>query len=106
MLQRESQVTVDAPSNIEAVVTDDRAARKLRIHFLAYNPTPRSTASKNRPYILPGLIEDVPMFRVKVATAIKVIDAKALNPNTRVRITDQHIEATIEDIHDVLVINY
>ncbi len=106
MLHPESHVTVDAPSNVEVVVTDDRDARRLRIHFLGYNPTPRATPRKNRPYILSGLIEDVPMFRVEVATAIDVVDVRALNPNTRVRTIDGHIEATIEDVHDVLVIEY
>ena len=106
VLQPESRVAIDAPANVEAVVTDDRDARQLRIHFLAYNPTPRTTPQKNRPYILPGLIEDLPIFRVKVATATGILDVNAINPKTQVRNVDRHIEAIIEDIHDVLVIDY
>ena len=106
MLHAESRVCIEAPANVEAVVTDDPGSRQLRIHFLAYNPTPRTTPQKNRPYVLPGLIEDVPIFRVKVATAADIVDVKALNPQTQLRTVDRRIEATIEDVHEVLVVNY
>jgi hypothetical protein len=106
MLHPDSRITVDAPANVEAVVTDDPDSRRLRIHFLAYNPTPRTTPQKNRPYVLPGLIEDLPIFRVKVATSASIIDVKTLNPNTEVRTIDGQIEATIEDLHEVLIVEY
>lgn len=106
MLHREPRITIEAPANVEAVVTDDSDARKLRIHFLAYNPTPRTTPSKNRPYVLPGLIEDLPIFRVKVSTTADFRHVTSLNPNTQFRTTDRVIEATIEDVHEVLVVDY
>jgi len=106
MLHPDSRITIEAPSNVEAVVTDDPDSRQLRIHFLAYNPTPRTTPQKNRPYVLPGMIEDVPIFRVKVSTETSVLKVNALNPNTQIRTTGTVIEATIEDIHEVLVVTY
>ena len=106
MLHPDSRITIEAPSNVEAVVTDDPDSRQLRIHFLAYNPTPRPTPHKNRPYVLPGLIEDVPIFRVKVSTATDGLKVNALNPNTQIRTTGSVLEATIEDIHEVLVVDY
>ena len=87
-------------------MTDDPQSRRLRIHFLAYNPTPRTTPQKNRPYVLPGLIKNVPIFRIKVAMTADILDVKACNPNTQVRTIDRHIEATIEDVHEVLVVAY
>ena len=106
MLHPDSRITIDAPSNVEAVVTDDPESRQLRIHFLAYNATPRTTPQQNRPYVLPGLIEDLPIYRVKFATSAKIRGIKALNPSTQVRTVDGHVEATIEDIHEVIVIEY
>jgi hypothetical protein len=106
LLRPESRVTIDAPANVEAVVTDDAASRQLRIHFLAYNPTPRTTPRQNRPYIVPGLIEDAPIFRVRIGLTDDFAGVTALNSATQIRTHDRHIEATIEDIHEVLIIRY
>ena len=100
------RIQIDAPANVEAVVTDDPANRQIRIHLLAYNPTPRTTPQKNRPYILPGIIEDTPIFRVTVTTKTATKTAKSLNPSTTLRIEPNSIQATIEDIHEVLIISY
>jgi hypothetical protein len=106
LLSAERRVEIDAPANVEAVVTDDPAARKLRVHLLAYNPTPRTTPQKNRPYILPGMIEDPPIFRVIAVTDKPVQAAESLNPNTNLQIERNEVQATIEDIHEVLLIRY
>lgn len=106
MLQPDSRVTIIAPANVEAIVTDNPASRKIRIHFLAYNPTPRTTPQEHRPFVLPGLIEDLPIFRVKIATKSGILDICALNPKTEILTMDRHIVATIEDIHDVLIVDY
>lgn len=55
---------------------------------------------------MPGLIENVPIFRIKLAMTTDILDVKAGNPNTQVRTIDRHIEATIEDVHEVLVVAY
>jgi hypothetical protein len=106
LLHPAPRVTIEAPSNVEAVVTDDPEARQLRVHFLAYNPTPRTTPAKNRPYVLPGLIEDAPLFRVKVSTREDIQGVQSSNPSTLLRTAGNTIEATIEDVHEVVVIDY
>ena len=70
---------------MEVVVTDDPAAKKLRVHLIAYNSTPQTTPAKNRPFILPGLVEDVPIFHVTVETAVDVASVEPVNPSTTVR---------------------
>jgi hypothetical protein len=100
------RVTVNAPANVEAVVTDDPATRQIRIHLLAYNPTPRTTPQKNRPYILPGMIEDAPIFRASVTTDKPVQAAEALNPSTQLQMERSTVQAMIEDVHEVLLISY
>ena len=64
--------------------------------LLAYNPTPRSTPRENRPYILPGMIEDLPIFRVTVVADRPVQAVEALNPNTELRKEGNTVQATIE----------
>jgi len=105
-LQPASRVSIQAPANVEAVVTDDPEARKMRIHFLAYHPTPRTTPPQNRPYILPGLIEDRPIFRVHVTLSTDVQEVQAWDPRTQLSTTGRTIEALIEEIHEVLIIRY
>lgn len=36
------------------------------VHLVAYNATPQTTPAKERPYVLPGLIEAAPMFRANI----------------------------------------
>ena len=105
-LHPEPRVRVSAPRNVEVVVTDDAQAKKLRVHFIAYNSTPQSTPGKNRPFILPGLVEDVPIFRVTVDVSVDPTGIETANPATTVGRNGRRVEATIEDIHEVLVLSY
>jgi hypothetical protein len=110
LLHPAPRVRVTAPANVEAVVTDDPDRRILRVHLIAYNPTPRSTPSKNRPFVLPGLIEDAPIFRVSLELSEELAGSlagvEAVNPATVLRGEGRNVEATIEDIHEVLLIRY
>ena len=100
------RVEITAPANVEAVVTDDPESRTLRVHFLAYNPTPRTTPQGNRPFVLPGMIEDEPIFRVSCTFREPPQACEALNPNTELHQSGSKIEATIESIHEVLILRY
>jgi len=100
------RVHITAPANVEAVVTDDPAARTLRIHFVAYNPTPQTTPERNRPYVLPGLVEDAPMFKAFVVLSQTPRDFHALNPMTMLNRQENRLDLTISDIHEVVVIRY
>jgi len=106
MLNPHPRVRVDAPANVEAVVTDDPANRTLRIHLIAYNATPQATPMKERPYIMPGLIEDTPIFRASFELRDVLKSAKALNRSTQLKKRGSRVEVTIADIHDVIVCRY
>ena len=105
-LNPKPRVRVIAPANVEAVVSDAPQDRQLRVHLIAYNATPQTTPSKNRPFVIPGLIEDVPIFRVRLELADEVKGVQAANPSTVVRQEGSTVEATIEDIHEVLILGY
>jgi hypothetical protein len=104
-LQTTRRTVVEAPANVQAVVTDDPVSRTLRVHLLSYNPTPRTTPQNNRPYVLPGMIEDRPIFRVTILTN-GLRSAKALGLTTAVKVVDNKVEATVEDVHEVLLLEY
>ncbi|MFM7102318.1 MAG: hypothetical protein ACKO3N_14220, partial [Verrucomicrobiota bacterium] len=106
LLHPRPRVRIEAPANVEAVVTDDPATRTLRIHFMAYHPTPQTTPAKDRPYVLPGLIEDAPIFRAGVEFRDAVRGVKAGHPATRVRRQGRRVTLLIEDLHEVLECRY
>ena len=100
------RVRITAPANVEAVVTDDPATRTLRIHLIAYNATPQSTPVKERPYVLPGLIEDAPMFRASIELRDGLKSAKALNRTTQLKKRGNQVELTVADICEVVQCRY
>lgn len=106
MLHPEPLVKIDAPANVEAVITDDAPRRTLRVHLIAYNPTPQTTPAKNRPYILPGLIEDRPLYRASIEIARPIAGAEALNDTTSLERSSNRLDLTVDDIHDVVLIEY
>lgn len=106
LLHPEPLVEIEAPANVEAVVTEDPRAAKLRVHFIAYNPTPRSTPARNRPYVLPGLIEDAPTFRAAVRVRRDIRGVRAARPSTVLAREGSSIRATVNGVHEVLEISY
>jgi hypothetical protein len=106
LLNPNPRFRITAPVNVEAVVTDDPVKRILRIHLLGYNSSPQTIPAKNRPYILPGLIEDAPMYRVALICAHPIKGALACNNSTNLKQTRERVVATINDIHEIITIQY
>jgi hypothetical protein len=100
------RVEIKAPANVEAVVSDDPANRTLRVHLLGYFAPPQTTPVKDRPYVLPALLEDTPTYRTTLVVRDGVRTARGLNATTEVRLRGNRLEATVNDIHEVLLIRY
>jgi hypothetical protein len=106
LLNPNPRVHIDAPANVEAVVTDDPATRTLRVHLIAYNATPQSTPVKERPYVLPGLIEDAPMYRARIELRDSLESAEALNQSTQLTTEGNRVELIVADIYEVIQCHY
>lgn len=104
LLYPEPPVDIDAPANVEAIVTRDGPSGPMRVHLIAYNSTPQATPPRNRPYVIPGLVEEAPMYRVRMTLRDTPVDVQAWNPSTRVQQQGRTIEAVVEDIHEVILI--
>lgn len=100
------RIRITAPTTVEAVVTDDPATRTLRVHLLGYNAPPQTTPPKDRPRILPGLIEDAPVYWAILELAEPIKQATAFNRSTDLQCRRRRLEVTIRDIHDVLIVSY
>jgi Hypothetical glycosyl hydrolase 6 len=100
------RLRIDAPAFVEVVVRDEPTARRMHVHFLAYSPTAMTTPAKNRPYVIPGLIEDPPCYRALLRLSQPVRDAKAWSEGTQLQINQGSVGAVIKDIHEVLTVHY
>ena len=100
------RVRITAPTTVQAVVSDDPEKRVLRVHLLGYNSPPQTTPEQNRPYILPALIEEAPLYRATVEFEDVVRRAEALNPTTHISLERKRVDALINDIHEVLMLHY
>jgi hypothetical protein len=100
------RVRILAPANVEAVVTDDPAARVLRVHLLGYNAPPQTMPVRERPFVLPALIEDAPIFRASVNLDSPPRSVEVLNPTTLLKQHDGRVEVTVSDVHEVLLLRY
>lgn len=106
LLNPAPRLRIQAPANVQAVVTDDPVTRTLRIHLLGYNSPPQTTRAKDRPYVLPVPIEDAPLYRATLTLRDRPKQAKAFNPSTSVRRSGHKVELQIEDIHEVVAVQY
>ncbi|MDR3623170.1 MAG: beta-galactosidase trimerization domain-containing protein [Paludisphaera borealis] len=97
---------VEAPAFVESVLTDDPETRTLRVHLIAGVSTPTTTPPTNRPYVIPGLIEDAPTFRARVVLSITPISVAAASPTTTTTLDGKTISAVVNDVHGVIVIRY
>ena len=105
-LHPEPRIEVHAPRHVEAVITDDSAQHRLRVHLLAYQAPPACTPAKDRPHVLPGLIEDVPLYRATITVRRPFKSVAAFNRATTIEIDGNRLRLLVEDIHDVIIIDY
>ena len=106
LLNPTPRLHIEAPANVQAVVTDDPATRTLRVHLLGYNSPPQTTPAKDRPYVLPVPIEDAPMYRVAITLRGGLKKARVFNGNTALKKRGDRVELIIEDIHEILTLHY
>jgi hypothetical protein len=101
-----ARVRITAPANVEAVVTDDPPTRTLRVHLLGYHAPPQTTPAKERPYVLPALIEDAPLFRATLDCSFPIEGVKAFNRSTELKRRRQRVEVMVNDVHEVIAVRY
>lgn len=103
-LRPNPRVCITAPVNVEAVVTEEVAQRTLRVHLLCYQSPPQATPPQNRPYVVPALLEDRPLFRARLQLAGPIREVRSLNRSTILERQERVITVTVNDVHDVIVV--
>lgn len=106
LLHPHPHVTISAPANVEAVVTEDPATRTLRIHLIGYNAPAQTMPGPGRPFVIPALMEQPAMYRATITCAVNVKSAAKLDASTALRRNGNRIDVTVEDVHEAIVIRY
>jgi hypothetical protein len=106
LLNPNPRIRIIAPVTVQVVVTEELSKRILRIHLLGYNSPPQTTPAKNRPYVLPGLIEDAPIYRASIECLQPIKEVSALNESTELKKHGRSVEVTVSDIHEVVIVSY
>jgi hypothetical protein len=101
----EPSVSVVAPQFVESVVTTEEGAvgSTVRVHLIARPAPPAATPPKNRPYALPQMLEDTPIFRAEVRLPGGFRSASAVG-GVSVRTEGESVHALVEDVHAVIVV--
>ena len=105
-LQPNPEVTVEAPSYVESVGTTDPSNLVWRIHLGGYVSPPACTGP-GRPhanFILPSLIEALPLYRVKIRFNRPVIRVQTLNRETEISRLANEIVLQVADIHETVIV--
>lgn len=100
------RVRISAPVTVESVVTDDPANRTLRVHLLVYNAPPQTMPAKDRPYVLPALMEDPPIFAASIECRDSIRSVRKRNASTKLKRAGRRIDVLVRDTHEVIVIRY
>ena len=101
-LQPNPMITVEAPAFVESVIT--REGNKLRVHFIARIEPSATTPIKGRPAVLPTMMEDTPLYRVRIKCEDRLKQAFAFDKVTDIQFSKHEVTALIEDVHEVLVL--
>lgn len=97
-------IVIDAPQFVETVVTRDAGKAKYLVHCVAYLPPPGAVDPK-RPWSIPELIEDTPLYKITLNLGEKIVSASGTNKSTEIAVKEKTITATINDIYEVLSID-
>jgi hypothetical protein len=99
-------VAVEAPRNVEIVLTRDEAHKRLLVHFLCFS-APATFAAVNFAdgrRVLPPQMEEPMAYVAQVRVGQPVAKARAADPATKVVLEGNSIRMETSRIHEVLIV--
>lgn len=104
LLNPDPIIRIKAPANVETVVSRDPDSLTLRVHLIGYLSTPGSVPERNRPFILPGLVEDTPMYRGEIKFRDHIKQAHAFDEKTEMKNDNSTLSFVVENVHETIII--
>jgi len=106
LLNPDPEVVIEAPINVEAVVTRDEARRRLLVHLLAFWPPATSSAASfpNGRRVLPPVMEQELPYRATIHVNRPFSEAAAVGPDNDLSVAGGRIIIDTRHVHEVVVI--
>jgi len=97
------EIQITASTFVETVFLNKPDNGGYYVHCIAYVSPPQTIPQKNRPYILPALIEDTPCFRINIKTMRAILSASTYDKTTKIDMpTPYQIDAYITNLHEII----
>lgn len=105
LLNPSPQILIKAPIFVETVVLHHPEKPGFIIHAVSYASAPQTIPQRNRPYILPSLVEDVPTYILEIATPLLIESLNTYNSSTIIQsITKNRYRLQISELHEIIEI--
>jgi hypothetical protein len=101
------EVLVDAPTNVESVVTRDAANRRMFIHLTCYSAPPTATSAavgKGRE-VLPPVMEEAAQYNAQIKLRTPFSKVFPAGPATKISIKENRIRVSTQEIHEVITVD-
>jgi len=103
LLHPSPPIQIFAPVFVETVVLYHPEKDGYIIHAISYPSPPQTIPQKNRPYVLPALIEDVPSYTLEIITTNPIESLTVYNASTKLeRLSANRYKLYISDLHEVI----
>ncbi len=96
------RIEIDAPAYVETIVTRDKDGT-YRVHLNGFLTPPGSTDVK-RPWAIPELMVDTPLYRAEVKASGPIKSARGVNPVTEVKVSGNTASLLVNDVHEVILL--
>ena len=100
------EVLVDAPANVESVITRDENSRRLFIHLIGYSAPPTATSEvfgKGRE-VLPPVMEEPAAYHAQITVRGRFSKVQPANPATKITVKQNRISISTREIHEVITV--
>jgi hypothetical protein len=96
-------VTVEAPLNVESVITVDNPNRRYIVHFVQFNGVPDAQALSTTTTLIP-MMEEPATYVARIRMSFTPRNVSAANPNTSITRSGNSIEFTASVVHESIAI--
>jgi len=110
-LTSEPLIEIDAPLNVEAVITRDEKGGRFLVHFIGFNATKQALTGRTSDLGNPEgglrpdlMMEEAVMFEAKIKVNQDFKDAKAWNKNTQLSAKANIIQILCKEVHETVTI--
>lgn len=105
-LHPEPKVKVEAPLNVEIIVTHDQARRRLLVHLVCFSAPPTATAAAfpHGKLVLPPMMEEPMTYEARLHVSGGFSNARALSRDAKVTVQGGQIRLGTSAVHEVVII--